>query len=58
MKIRELLEAASGGGTGSGAISTAVNPGGKPASQVGTFFGGTFERIAKVKTKKNKVVRR
>jgi len=58
MKIRELLEAASGGSTGSGAIATVANPGGKPASQVGTFFGGTFERMAKPKFKKNKVVRR
>lgn len=58
MKIRELLEAASGGATGSGAIATVTNPGGKPASQVGTFFGGSFERNAKPKTKKVKVIRR
>jgi hypothetical protein len=58
MKIRELLEAASGGATGSGAIATVTNPGGKPAGQVGTFFGGSFERNAKPKSKKNKVVRR
>lgn len=60
MRIRELLEAASGGATGSGAVATVANPGGKPAGEVGTFFGGSFERNpqAKPKTKKNKVVRR
>jgi hypothetical protein len=60
MKIRELLEAASSGGTGSGAIATVTNPGGKPANEVGTFFGGSFERnlTNKPKTKKVKVIRR
>lgn len=42
MKIFELLESASAGATGSGAVASVVNPGGKPKSQVGSLFGGTY----------------
>jgi hypothetical protein len=52
MKIRELLEAATSGATGSGSIATVTNPGGKPASQVGSLFGGTYGESKKTKPKK------
>jgi hypothetical protein len=58
MKIRDLLEAASGGATGSGAIATVTNPNGKKPSEVGSLFGGTYGEAQKPKTKKPKVIKR
>jgi hypothetical protein len=59
MRIKELLEAASSGATGSGAIATVANPGGKPANQVGSLFGGTYgETMSKPKKKKIKIIKR
>jgi len=59
MRIKELLEAASSGATGSGAIATVENPGGKPANQVGSLFGGTYgETMSKPKKKKIKIIKR
>lgn len=52
MRIRELLEAASVGATGSGNIATVTNPNGKKASEVGSLFGGTYGEPKKAKPKK------
>jgi hypothetical protein len=52
MRIKELLEAASMGATGSGNVATVANPNGKPASQVGSLFGGTYGEPPKKKPKK------
>lgn len=52
MKIRELLEAATGGATSSSFVPSVANPGGKPASQVGSLFGGTYGESKKAKPKK------
>ena len=50
-KIDQVAEDASGGGTSSGAIAaTPGMAGGKPKSQVGSLFGGTFNQ--KKSTKK------
>jgi hypothetical protein len=59
MKICELLESATSGGTSSGSVATVTNPGGKPASQVGSLFGGTYgETMSKPKKKKIKIIKR
>lgn len=58
MRIRELLESATSGATSAGNVPSLANPGGKDLADVGTFFGGTYERNPKVKPKKNKVIKR
>jgi hypothetical protein len=59
MKISELLESASAGATGSGAIATVANPGGKKRSEVGSLFGGTYGETSNNKPKKKiKVIKR
>lgn len=58
MRIYELLESASAGATGSGAIATVINPkGGKKPSEVGTLFGGTYGEAQHNKQKK-KILKR
>lgn len=57
MKIRELLEAASAGATGSGNVATVAGGfGGKKRSEVGSLFGGTYGESSK--KKQPKVIKR
>ena len=61
MKIKELLESASSGGTSSGNVATAIATG--QGSSVGTFFGGSYEQPnnpwkKKKKVKKENILRR
>jgi hypothetical protein len=59
MKINELLESATSGGTSSGAIASVVNPGGKKKSEVGSLFGGSYgETMNNKPKKKTKIVKR
>lgn len=62
MKIQDLLsnhiieESATGGATSSGSVASVSNPaGGKPNSQVGSLFGGSY---GEGKKKKSKVIKR
>ena len=41
---KTVSEDASGGASGAGSVASVNNPGGKPKSQVGSLFGGTFQR--------------
>ena len=41
---KTVAEDASGGASGAGSVASVNNPGGKPKSQVGSLFGGTFQR--------------
>ena len=40
-----------GGTSSAGAMATVNNPGGKPKSQVGSLFGGTYQRKKKTTSK-------
>lgn len=55
-KNEGVAESASAGATGSGSIASVANPGSKPASQVGSLFGGSYGESGK--KKKSKVVKR
>lgn len=46
-----ISENASGGASSAGAVAGVNNPGGKPKSQVGSLFGGTYQRKKKTTTK-------
>ena len=46
---RRLRAMESSGGTSAGAVAGVTNPGGKPKSQVGSLFGGTYKQPKKTK---------
>ena len=46
---RRLRAMESAGGTSAGAVAGVNNPGGKPKSQVGSLFGGTYKQPKKAK---------
>lgn len=48
---QKVAEDASGGASSAGAVAGVNNPGGKPKSQVGSLFGGTFQRKKKTASK-------
>jgi hypothetical protein len=56
MKIQELLESATSEGTSSGNVATAISTGN--GSNVGTFFGGSYEQPNNPWNKKKKKVKK
>jgi hypothetical protein len=46
-----ISENVSGGTSSAGSVATVNNPGGKPKSQVGSLFGGTYQRKKKTTSK-------
>ena len=48
---KTVSEDASGGASAAGSVAGVNNPGGKPKSQVGSLFGGTYQRKKKTTSK-------